>query len=89
MKLPRLSQSPPDLSNFKIDIFGFLDGKIQNRYLYIFGLENVTIQYHSPHTQNNLSMCELSLFNTTHFTHRTTYQCVSYHILEHWVLLRL
>ena len=55
MKLPRLSLSAPDLSNFKIDIFGFLDGKIQNRYFWIFG------------------------FNITHLTHRTIYQCVSYH----------
>ena len=54
MKLPRLSLSPPDLSNFIIDIFGFLNGKIQNRYFYIFGWENVVIQYHSPHTQNTL-----------------------------------
>ena len=45
------------MEKFKIDIFGFLDGKIQNRYFWIFGWENVTIQYHSLHTQNNLSMC--------------------------------
>ena len=35
MKLPRLSLSPPDLFNLKIDIFGFLDGKIQNRYFWM------------------------------------------------------
>ena len=41
-----------------------------------------TLQFYSflkTATQNNLSMCELSLFNITHFTHRIIYQCVCYH----------
>ena len=31
------------MEKFKIDVFGFLDGKIQNRYFWIFGWKNMKI----------------------------------------------
>ena len=35
--MSRDSLGPPDIFNFKIAVFIFLDGKIQNRFYWIFG----------------------------------------------------